>query len=167
MECICPSRPNALLVIHWFCVRTQSSWDVWWEVYRGQGLGKILWMGELTSTRDTVLNNRIICSAHISTQCLAELPISYSVEKCDRKGCAKTHGPSCGDETGMLRRLSGAGPPDTIKLTELHKIPGSHGISLIKAILKMILQQSSFYISITMYYNDRVIDLQLMAMGFR
>lgn len=36
----------------------------------------------------------------------------------------------------MLRRLSGAGPPDTIKLVELHEIPGSQGISLIKAILK-------------------------------
>lgn len=61
----------------------------------------------------------------------------------------------------------GAGPPDTIKLIELHETLGSHGISLIKAILKMILQQSSFYSSITMYYNDRVIDLQLMTVGFR
>lgn len=50
--------------------------------------------------------------------------------------CQNTWAQLRGWNRAMLRRLSGAGPPDTIKLVELHEIPGSQGISLIKAILK-------------------------------
>lgn len=130
---------------------------------RGQVLGKTLGTGVLTSIRDTVLNNRINCSAYISTQCLTKLPISYSVESAFTKAVPNHMSPTAEmkqRDAGMpFRSLT----PHTVTLIELHQTTGSHGISLIKAIFKMISQHSSFCVSITTHHNDRVISLQLMT----
>lgn len=106
------------------------------KVQRGQVLGKTLGTGVLTSIRDTVLNNRINCSAYISTQCLTKLPISYSVESAFTKAVPNHMSPTAEmkqRDAGMpFRSLT----PHTVTLIELHETTGSHGISLIKAIFK-------------------------------
>lgn len=107
--------------------------------HRGQVLGKILGAGELASIRDTVLNNRMIfLSLHIYSVSRKASKFILSRKVQSQRLCQNTWGQLQRWNRGMLRRLSGAWPPDTIKLIELHRTPGSHGISFIKAIFKMI-----------------------------